>query len=150
MFGYTYPDVEGGRTPDSIRKRYDDSYGWQSQTRRGDPPENMKPLLVFKKAQVFRYNDTTKRELIAEWKKTGALDAVLKDSSTEDIVPITVNQPTLMQQTILSRSIGPEKPIVEDRILPKFASSSLVVTNTHDVNEEEVERTWYVDNIVER
>lgn len=150
VFGYTYSDVDGGQTPDSIRKRYDENYGWQSQERRGDPPTGMEPLLVFKQAQVFQYDGPTRAILIAKSKETGALNEVINDPPVEHIVQSTANQPVSLQQTILRRPVGLQKPIVEDRVLPKSDSFDLIVTNADDVNEEEVERTWYVDNVVQR
>lgn len=148
VFGYTYSDSIG-QTPDSIRECYGKKYGWQSQER-GHPPSCMEPVPVFEKAQVFQYDDKTKDDLIAESIKTGALGAVLKNISENQVAQIAARQPVFVQQTVLSKSMGSETPIVEDRVLPKLVPSKLVIANTQDIKEEAVERTWYVDNIVER
>lgn len=149
MFGYTYPDVDGGQTVDAIKKRYDEKYGWAGQKRR-NLPKSMEPLPIFEKAQVFRYDPATKALLIAESEKTGALDAVLNKSLEKEIVQITCNQPVFTQQTVLGRSVELKEPILENRILPKLAHSDFVVSDAYDVKEEKVERTWYIDNIVKR
>ena len=156
MFGYTYPDIDRGQTPYGIKKRHDEKYRWTTEKGRDikTPPEGMEPVPVFEKAQVFRYDEPTLALLIAESKVTGALDSalakVLKKSPAKDVAQITASRTILTQQTVLSRSAGSEKPIVEDRVLPEFAPSDLAVTNADDFKQEEVERTWYIDNIVER
>lgn len=152
VFGYTYPDIDRGQTPYGIKKRHDEKYGWTTEKRLEieKPPEGIQPVPVFEKAQVFRYDEPTLALLIAESKVTGALDKVLNKSPAKDVAQITASQPIFTQKTVLSRFVGSEKPIVEDRVLPEFAPSDLIVTNADDFKKEEVERTWYVDNIVER
>lgn len=150
VFGYTYSDIDSGQNPESLRKRYLDKYRWASQDRLRNPPRGMEPLPIFEKAQVFRYDGPTKDLLIAESTKTGALDAVLKIAPARQVAQIALSSPIVEQQTILSASVGSETPIVEHRVLPKLTPSNLAITNAHDVEEAMVERTWYVDNIVQR
>ncbi|KAF5690448.1 tyrosinase precursor (monophenol monooxygenase) [Fusarium circinatum] len=57
-FGYTYPDLAGGQTGDTVRKEFREKYEWSRRTTArpifGTPPDNMKPIQVGK-AQVFHY-----------------------------------------------------------------------------------------------
>lgn len=154
VFGYTYSDAKEGETPDAIKKGFEEKYGWASEERAqeqlGKPPTGMQPLPIFEQAQVFRYDQLTREELIAESKKTGALDAVLNKSSAESKSQMTASEPIFMQQTVLSKSVALEESVVEHEVFPNFASSNFVVTEAHDVKEKKMERTWYVDNVVQR
>ncbi|KAF5693620.1 tyrosinase precursor (monophenol monooxygenase) [Fusarium denticulatum] len=67
-FGYTYPDLAGGQTGDTVRKEFREKYEWSRRTTArpvfGTPPDNMKPIQVGK-AQVFQYtSDTSSGDLL--------------------------------------------------------------------------------------
>lgn len=155
VFGYTYPDVEVGKSAKEVTDSYVQNYNWTTNNRRGTPPpQNMNPVAVFEKAQVFQYDPTTKDTLRAESERTGALDQALAEADRKtpasQVAQITISQPIAKQQTLLARSVMPETPIVENRVLPEFAASDLAITDPKEIEEKDVQRTWFVDNVVER
>ncbi|KAL9113600.1 MAG: hypothetical protein Q9227_002338 [Pyrenula ochraceoflavens] len=151
VFGYTYGDIDQGKTADAVKQRIVDRYSWATQSRiTGEPPRSMDILPIFEQAQVFNYDGPTKDLLIAESAKTGALDAALKQSTTKQVARIAITQPMIKPETLSKRAVTSQTPIVEDRVLPKLTPSDLVITNPEEVKGADVEWTWYVDNVVER
>ncbi|KAF5719305.1 tyrosinase precursor (monophenol monooxygenase) [Fusarium globosum] len=61
-FGYTYPELAGGQTGDTVRKEFREKYEWSRRTTArpvfGTPPDNMKPVQVGG-AQAFKYKRGT-------------------------------------------------------------------------------------------
>lgn len=71
-FGYTYPDLEGDKSPEAIRKRFYEMYAWSRRLIPGDIvgihlqcPEEMSPLDV-SKAQVFQFDEGSAEEYLFE------------------------------------------------------------------------------------
>lgn len=155
VFGYTYPDIEVGKNAKEVTDSYVEKYGWTTTKKRGTlPPPSMNPVAVFQKAQVFQYDPKTEGKLRDESKRTGALDQALAEADRKtpasQVAQITISQPVAKQQTLLTRSVMPETPIVENRVLPEFAPSDLAITDPKEIEEKDVQRTWFVDNVVER
>lgn len=57
-FGYTYPDIENGKSPEEVREGFANRYRWSRRLSPSDnfelPPKDMEPLDL-RQAQVYQY-----------------------------------------------------------------------------------------------